>query len=395
MELEHIKKQLEWLDSERRNDKTLIATLEDRLVSLGGDNTSLLKEVNELSSEVTRLSVMISKFDQVDAAIAQMKIDFGRTIDGVEKQRADRERELEQTQRGDIDSLNKQIAEMRNELDQISELQKNMTLRVEEEYRLSGLIETLENNFRENQRREEEYRRNQRLIEDNQRQDAKRIADLQGEVSAHRKRSDEQRSKLDLMDDTMRKLDLRMNESQAAEAERKQSQSAFIDRQNMIQVDRDRIWKEWEIRFGEIIKQATDFDAQMQSMDAMNRSLKRSQKAFDEISQSFDRRVNELTEMQRLVEERFRQEWVSFKADDQKRWTNYSLANEEQRRGIERNFEKSHDRLVLIEDIGQETRDMVQQLSESVFSLMQKVLTLSHEWIEEFERSLGDQFHRG
>jgi chromosome segregation ATPase len=389
MELEHITKQLEWLDNERRNDKTLIATLEDKLISMSGDNTSLLKEVNDLSSEVTRLSVMISKFDQVDAAIAQMKVDFGRNIDGVEKQRADRERELEQTQRSDFDSLNKQIAEIRNEIDSISELEKNMTLRVEEEYRLSGLIETLESNFRENQRSEEEHRRNQRLIEENQRQEAKRIADLQGEVSALRKRSDEQRSKLDLVDDTMRKLDLRMNESQAAEAERKQSQAAFIDRQNMIQVDRDRIWKEWEIRFGEIIKQAADLDAQMQSMDAMNRSLMRSQKAFDEISQSFDRRVNELTEMQRLVEERFRQEWAAFKADDQKRWTNYSLANEEQRREIDRNFEKHHDRLILIEDIGQETRDMLQQLSGNVFSLMQKVLTLSHEWIEEFERSLG------
>ena len=31
-----------------------------------------------------------------------------------------------------------------------------------------------------------------------------------------------------------------------------------------------------------------------------------------------------------LTEERFRQEWVNFKADDQKRWTNYTLAQEEQ-----------------------------------------------------------------
>ena len=43
------------------------------------------------------------------------------------------------------------------------------------------------------------------------------------------------------------------------------------------------------------------------------------------MKQRFDRRLNEITEMQRLVEERFRQEWVSFKADDQKRWTNYTL----------------------------------------------------------------------
>ena len=33
----------------------------------------------------------------------------------------------------------------------------------------------------------------------------------------------------------------------------------------------------------------------------------------------FERRINEITEMERLTEERFRQEWVTFKADDQKR----------------------------------------------------------------------------
>jgi hypothetical protein len=51
---------------------------------------------------------------------------------------------------------------------------------------------------------------------------------------------------------------------------------------------------------------------------------------LDDINIRFDRRINELTEMHRLTEERFRQEWISFKTDDQKRWTNYLLTQEEQ-----------------------------------------------------------------
>ena len=285
--------------------------------------------------------------------------------------------------------MNKQMAEIRNEMELFSELQKNMELRVEEEFRLSGLIEIMENNFRETQRSVEEFRRNQRLIEENQRQDAKRIADSQGDVSALRKRSDEQRGKLDLVNDTLRKLDLRMNESLAAESERKQSQSTFVEKQNMIQVDRDRIWKEWETRFAEIMRQASDMDAQLQSMDAMNRSLNRSQKAFDEITQSFDRRVNELTEMQRLAEERFRQEWVTFKADDQKRWSNNLLSQEEKQREIDRRYEKHNERLVMLEDMSQETRDLLQQMFDNLIKVMQKVLTISHESIEDLDRTIG------
>jgi hypothetical protein len=73
----------------------------------------------------------------------------------------------------------------------------------------------------------------------------------------------------------------------------------------------------------------------MRSFRPLNRQTARfadAQEAFEEITQRFDRRINEITEMQRLTEDRFRQEWVSFKADDQKRWTNYSLVQEEQQR---------------------------------------------------------------
>jgi hypothetical protein len=72
----------------------------------------------------------------------------------------------------------------------------------------------------------------------------------------------------------------------------------------------------------------------------MQRAVKRSQDSFDEITQKFERRINEITEMSRINEDRFRQEWGGFKNDDQKRWTNYSLSQEEQFREIQRQLEK-------------------------------------------------------
>ena len=50
--------------------------------------------------------------------------------------------------------------------------------------------------------------------------------------------------------------------------------------------------------------------------------------------------------MTRLTEDRFRQEWVAFKADDQKRWTNYSLVQEEQSRELNRQFERPGSRAI-------------------------------------------------
>jgi len=117
--------------------------------------------------------------------------------------------------------------------------------------------------------------------------------------------------------------------------------------------------------------------------------LKRSQQEFEEITQRFDRRVNEITEMQRLTEERFRQEWAVFKADDQKRWMNYTLAQEEQQREMNRLYEKMNERLTLLEDMTQEIRDFDHQVSEHLEKQIQDLLNMTHQWADDFEKVSG------
>jgi DNA repair exonuclease SbcCD ATPase subunit len=387
MQSEQISKQIEWLDEERRKDKTLIATLEDRVLTLEGEKAGLTKQVKDLSGDLARVSVMLARFDHIEEDMAQMKVEFTRSLESIEKLRFDRERDADKNRRADMDPLQKSITDIRKELESLSEIKKNNQLRIEEGYRLGRLIEEVRNEFRASQRGEEDEKRSLKLLEENQRQDSKRIVDLQSEIVAIRKRLDEQRGKVDLFSDNMRKMEMRINETQTAEMERKQAQVAFIEKQSMIQVDRERIWKDWQTGFGEMMQKTQEFDNQLQNLDAMSRTLKRSQTAFEEITQNFERRVNEITEVQRLVEERFRQEWVAFKADDQKRWTNYTIEQEEQIRELNRLLGKHSERLVALDDISQETRDLMHQLIEDINKRLQKFLSISHDMLEDFQKS--------
>ena len=49
--------------------------------------------------------------------------------------------------------------------------------------------------------------------------------------------------------------------------------------------------------------------------------------------------------MQRLSEERFRQEWNDWRSDDQKRWKQFTLANDEVWRTHDKEFERFVERL--------------------------------------------------
>ena len=387
MELEQIIKRLDWLDDERRKDKTTIETLRSRLDILEAKVTPLAQQINELNAELSRVQSQLARFDQIEASISQLRVDLTRMIEGIEKARAEHDREVEKVRRSDQEALNKSLAELRKGLEPIPDLRKAIQARVEEDFRLGRLIEELEHKMLETQRGDEEYRRSLRLLEDGFRQDAKRITDLSGELSALRKRFDEQRGKVDLTADNLRKLEVRISEIQAAEGERRQAQVAFIEKQNLVQVDRDRAWKEMQTRFETIGQQAANLDTQLQALENTQRSVKRSQETLDDITQRFDRRLNEITEMQRLVEERFRQEWVAFKADDQKRWTNYNLGQEETQRESGRNFEKIMERLRVLEESAQQVRDSIALATEETRKRLQALMVLSGEWVEDHNKN--------
>ena len=274
-------------------------------------------------------------------------------------------------------------------LEILPRLEKGIQARIEDENRLRRQIEETNERVELLRRDEDEYTRTYRLLEDGRRQDAKRLTDLQGEVAALRKQGDNQRGQLEILNSAQRKLDTRINELVTVEAERRDSMTNFLDKQALTQVERDRIWKDWQARFETIEKQATDIETQLLTLDATHRETKRAQVVLEELSQRVDRRLNEVTEIQRLSEDRFRQEWVTFKADDQKRWTNYTLTQEEQRSEFRRQFERMSEQITHLEDSLQELQDLLQQINELTEKRLQSLLASTHEWVSTFERTVG------
>jgi chromosome segregation ATPase len=384
MDLEQLNKKIEWLDEERRKDKTTIAMLTERLTVLEGNVTSATQELKETQSETSQLMSLTGKYDKIQESVRALKVEMLKNMELAEKARVDQNREVDKSRASEIDSINKTITEIKKNMDLISEIKRTLTVRQEEEFRLNRLLSEADKKITDISHGDEESKRTMRLVEEGRRQDSKRLSDLLGEVTAIRKRQDEQRGKVDMTTDSTRKLELRVSELLNAETERRQVVNSFIEKQNLQQVERDRIWKEWQDRFATFDKQTSILETQLQTLDSMQRAVKRSQDSFEDITQKFDRRINEITEMSRINEDRFRQEWGTFKSDDQKRWTNYALSQEEQIREVLRQFEKYQERLTKLEDMTQDMNDLLTQVNEETQKRLQALVNISHSWAEEF-----------
>jgi chromosome segregation ATPase len=389
MDIEQLQKRIQWVEEDRRKEKDAISLLENKLVSLEGNLSASLQQGKSLSSEITRLSAIILRMDQYDQALAKTRQENKQAVDELDKLIKLRIDESEKVRQVQLKSFDGNVADLQKQLEAIPRLEKSFQTRVENEITFRRSIDELRGKIDSVRIEGEEYTRTIRLLEDGRRQDAKRIVDLQGEVNALRKNVDDQRGQNELLNTNLHKLETRVNELITVENERRSAMTNFINKQTITQVERDRTWKDWQNRFDSIENQANDIETQLISLDTTHREVKRIQSNLEELIQRVERRISEITEIQRLSEDRFRQDWVTFKADDQKRWTNYTLTQEEQRNEAIRQYDKLADQTTQIEDELQEVKDLVQQENELVEKRLQSMLALVHDWVNSFERSLG------
>jgi chromosome segregation ATPase len=389
MEFEQIIKRLDWLDEEHRKDKSTLEALTQREINLEGDLKAANKKIKELNTQLSHLSTAPARIEQLDNALTLQRTEIVNYIDELDKKHTEQQPEIDKHYQIQFESIRKSVVDMRKIKEPIAEIKREIKARADEETQRNKLSAEWEARMQTMVKTVEDIQHSQKATEEPRRQDSKRLADLQGELSAARKRLDESREKIDLFADSIRRIETRLNEILTNEAERRQAQTNFIESQALLQVERERAWKEWELQLNNLRKQSETLDRNLQDWEVTQRTVKRTQEKYDEIVQKFERRINEITEMQRLVEDRFRQEWVTFKADDQKRWTSFTLSQDETHKETNNEIGKFEERLTSLEDLTQNQQDILQQTKDANEQLFQGMVAQIHELLTAYERIMS------
>jgi len=388
MEFEQIVKRLEWLDEEHRKDRAALSTLEEQIASFQGNINTLSKQIKELDKKVSEIGPVNARLTQYDELLSKERADMKKALDELEEKHLRREKDRIKRHQKDLEEINKSLPKLDQSKD-ITALKKLIKERADEDIKLNVAITEFKPKIDDAIRKSEDVATSNKLLEESRRQDIKRVADIQGEITSVRKRVDEFRQKTELQSDSLRNIENRFSELITSESERKQAQAAFLEQQSIAQVDRDKAYKGWLDKVETFQKQTETLDSQTQALDEAVRAAKRAQETYVELNQKLERRINEITEMQRLGEERLRQEWVTFKADDQKRWTGYSLSADESMRDLQKTVDKYEERITAIDDANQTIQDQLHQTTDATELQLQELMNIFHQWLTSYERIMG------
>ena len=379
MNLEELIIKIEKIDDQIKSLNKSFSTFNNKINEVDDKTSGFLNLMRDEKKEIARLNSTVMGLGQFDAAITQVRVDFNRRFEEFQKQRKQEEQLRANLVDEDFKSIKSMIEGTRTEL--TNEFDKKLTSFLEENNRLINRIKEKEIEINEILKSSEEAKGGLNSFNQDLRRTIKQVENLQAEIGASLGKQDEIRSKLEVISDSLRNNDSRLNEIIVTESERKQVQLGFIEKQALNQKERDRIWVEWEQQFEEFSKQLYGLLPKLQNQQL---GLEQSKNNFEDITQQFERRIKELTEMYRLMDEKFRKEWATYKADSEKRWSNISMVVDDKQGGYSDQFQSLKDRMVFVEDNSNEMQEVLLLMSTEIQKGMQNIMKMVNGWMDAF-----------
>jgi chromosome segregation ATPase len=362
MDINQAARMIEWLDEERRRDKTTIATLEERLSQQQEFIETLQRRLNSIESDQT---VMRNQFvpngRDLDLQEAVRK-ELRQMVEQVEAKRLTAEREAERRAEIQRDNIMRTIREVEERLGSVARQTGEMPVLQMDRERFGSAISILQQKVEDLFKKLEEPDRRLAFLEEQRRQDTRRVSELETEIPEIKKQIDSIRPKIALIEDLSIRNERRAQEITNSDRERREQIQQFIDQQTLMVQQRDSQIESLLKRFGDQDNVMQRNIERFESWEETHRAMKNIIDDFNRIGDRLERRINEVAEMQRLSEERFRQEWNNWRSDDQKRWKQFTLSNDEVWRGHDKDFERYVQRLEELAEALKPLHDSISRL---------------------------------
>jgi len=312
-----------WLDEERRKDKALITRLEELVNAQAALIEDQNRRIQAMEADVTGLRTRYATVGFVDESITRMRNDLTASIEQIEDRRSSLTQDMKKMRETDRSALQKAIEDLRQEM--LTRIERELQPRRAEEERLSRVAFELQNYADNLSKGLEEFQHTLSFLEEQRRNDARRISEL-AEMA---KRFDTIDPKLEMLEELTRRNERSVAELGTQLNEIRQERRERLEAQAIQDQQREQSLAEMQRRIDAFGAEMEAHARQFEGWGNTHRQMKKNVDDFERLMDRVERRVNEVNEIQRLSEERFRREWEEFLQEDQKRSRQFTLTNEE------------------------------------------------------------------
>src|SRR5512137_2001846 len=206
LSLGQLAQQIKWMEDERRKDKAQIATLQEQAVGLARETVEASRRLQEMDNALKASQATLARLLNTDRVLEEFKTDIVAMINRLDDDRKKSEREMERIRNLTIETLQRQINEVRVELPRIGKIEEELPTRRAEEKRLAELMVRLPPQIDAATQLVEERTRGVPYLEEGRRQDLRRLLAVEQESTGHLKKLDFLAGRLQVLEDALGKI---------------------------------------------------------------------------------------------------------------------------------------------------------------------------------------------
>jgi hypothetical protein len=325
MDLTQLSQMVTWLDEEHRRDREELAKLDQRLQSMAIEKQEQARRIQDLEGRLASTHAALGRFTQIEQALQQLKNEVVLMFDKQTEERLHAERESERARLSDREALGRSVAEIRKELPRLTRIEEDLVARRAEDQRLGEMALALRQSINGVSKDLDERTRSLPYMVEQRAQDNMRIAQLQAENVDLLKRTDATANRVPLLDERMQRLEKELQRIQPIPEQLRQGQQVFLEAQKLADVERTRqmgLWAQDFVAQRELIEKQ---GLRIREFDVRYEAAGRAIKALEEFQAQIVHGQKQVSELQRLAEERQRKELGEWQGENEQRWKKETL----------------------------------------------------------------------
>lgn len=392
--VEDLRKQLDWLDEERRKSSRKIAELEQKLEIRERDISSGDQRIKTLEEQISKINAQISRIPQVDVQLTQFKDEIVRLIEQYDQRRIQAESEIEAMRRVEHESNVREIADVRKELPAISRLQREMELRQAEETRLANLIGQQQNRISIIGNQVETWENSLSFIEEKEKQNTRNLNELQTQMVDINKRWSPIDDRLDVIASNLSKLDINVRTAVNAQQEIRESTRTWMEQIQIGEYERNQKLEGWRQHMDDQTKTIEQFSREWVTFSDQYKEAKMAVQTLAPWQAQIEQQQRDTAELLRVESHRSQSQWDNFVLENDKRWKSYDLELEQRWSSLNRQLRQVGEQIILLEEslkLFGDDKDTLWRVQTAQADVLKQ---LPRMWLEEVEKAINQNPNR-
>ena len=384
MDLKTIIKRMDDLEERVQEYDRVFKTFNEKIADLDAKVTGLPSEYRELKDDISQLKKVVSGIGTVDKSLTQIRKDTNNKITALQAESKKQQEQQKKIQQSDIKNISAKVDRMDTKLK--SELDKRINAYKAEDSHLLETVEKIEQSVNTKLKSDENVRREQEIQKKDIQSVRNRLEIIGDDMPQFRKQQAELAGKLSVLLDTIKPIEVQITELKASETQRKISQAAFLEQQEISQKQREIRFEEIQSKISEEIRKISPM---LERITKKEKDLTQIGNGLDDMKVSYERRLKEVTELYQLFEMKYQKDWSVLKSEIEKNWSNFSLINEEKQSSFVNRIDELKTRILLVEDQANDIRDLLGVMSSEIQKGMINLTKMANTWKDAFDNIEG------